>query len=579
MTFGRYCRIAIVPLAAAAGLFSVTTAKHDPIWAFGGGSTLGGIAELGAGWSLVGAGLLFWSRHPQNRFGPLFAVAGFAWFLPEWSNPGVGTALGFTLGLVGLVACTPLFAHAALAYPTGRLRSRVDVAVVASSYAGALILLGLLPTTVFDPKGAGCFQCPQNLALTRGDLELFEAFNRYGLWIGIGWLLALCVLLAWRLVRAAQAAVVVAVALVPAIVYVALVTWEFQRSLARGILGNDSFDQGVWRLEALALGAFALAVVGGLVRDRQARASLARLVVELGEMPRPGAVRDALALTLGDPRLELAYRRPDTGRYVDGLGHLVDIRPDRGQAVTPLLRGDVTVAALVHDAHLSDEPGLLQEVLAAARIAVENEQLQAEVRAQLEDLRASRARIVETGDAERRRLERDLHDGAQQLLVALFYDLRVAQARVEADADSELMTLLLSAGEKAQTALGDLRELAHGIYPAILAEAGLAAALETLADEAPLPVELGNVTLERYSEPVEAAAYRTVVEGIHDAAEREATFVSVDVGREEGRVIVTLRDDGAARTSPLVHLADRIGALGGSLEVGETTLRAVVPCA
>ena len=373
MTFGRYCRIAIVPLAAAAGLFSVATAKHDPIWAFAGGSTLGGVAELAAGWSLVGAGLLFWSRHPKNRFGPLLAVAGFAWFLPEWSNPGVGTALGFTLGLVGLVACTPLVAHAALAYPTGRLRSRLDVAVVASSYAGALILLGLLPTTVFDPK-AECFQCPQNLALTRGNLELFEAFNRYGLWIGIGWLLALCVLLAWRLVRAAQAAVVVAVALAPAIVYVALVTWEFQRSLARGILGNDSFDQGVWQLEALALGAFALAVAAGLVRDRQARASVARLVVELGEMPRPGAVRDALAVTLGDPRLELAYRRPDTSRYVDGLGRLVDIRPDRGQAVTPLLRGDMPVAALVHDAHLSDEPGLLQEVLATARLAVENEQ-------------------------------------------------------------------------------------------------------------------------------------------------------------------------------------------------------------
>jgi signal transduction histidine kinase len=243
------------------------------------------------------------------------------------------------------------------------------------------------------------------------------------------------------------------------------------------------------------------------------------------------------------------------------------------------LRGEVPVAALVHDASLRDQPGLLQEVLAAAQIAVENEQLQAEVRAQLEDLRTSRARIVETGDAERRRLERDLHDGAQQLLVALFYDLRVAQARVEADVDSELTTLLLSAGEKAQTALGELRELAHGIYPAILAQAGLAASLETLADEAPLPVELGDVAPERYSEPVETAAHRTVAEGIEDAAAREATFVSVDVGRDEGRIIVTVRDDGTERTLPLVHLADRIGALGGSLEVGETSLRAVMPCA
>ncbi len=578
MTVGRYGRIAIVPLAATAGLFSLATARHDPVWAFAGGSTLGGIAELGAGWALVGAGLLFWIRHPQNRFGPLLAVAGFAWFLPEWTDPGVGSALAFTVGLVGFGVCTPLVAHAALAYPTGRMRSRVDVAVVASSYAGALLLLGLLPTTVFDPKAAGCFQCSQNLALIRGDLELFDTFNRYGLWVGIGWLVALGALLVWRLVRSAHVAAVAA-ALVPAIVYVALVTWEFQHSLARGILGNDSFDQRVWRSEAAALGAFALAVVWGLVRERQARARVARLVVELGEMPRPGAVRDALAQTLGDPRLELAYRRPDTGRYVDGLGRVADIHPGRSQAVTPLLRGDTPVAALVHDARLSDDPGLLEEVLATARIAVENEQLQAEVRAQLEDLRTSRARIVETGDAERRRLERDLHDGAQQLLVALSYDLRVAKARVEADVDSELTTLLSSAGAKAQTALGELRELAHGIYPAILAEAGLEAALATLADEAPLPVELGDVTPERYTEPVETAAYRTVVEGIDDAAGREATFVSVDVGREEGRLIVTLRDDGAARMSPLVHLADRVGALGGSLEVGETTLRAVVPCA
>jgi signal transduction histidine kinase len=532
---------------------------------------------LGAGWALVAAGLLFWRQHPRNRFGPLLTGAGFAWFLPEWTDPGVGSALAFTVGLVGFVACTPLVAHAALSYPTGRLRSRLDVAVVTISYGGALLLLGLLPTTAFDPKAAGCFQCPQNLALIRSDLDLFDTVNRYGLRIGIGWLLALCVLLVWRLVRTVHVAVVAAT-IVPAIVYVGLVTWEFQHSLARGFLGNDSFDQRVWRSEAVALGAVALAVLWGLVRERRARATVARLVVELGEMPRPGAVRDALAQTLGDPVLELAYRRPGTDRYVDGLGRPVDVRPGRGQAVTPLLRGEVPVAALVHDAGLGDEPGLLQEVVAAARIAVENEQLQAEVRAQLEDLRASRARIVETGDAERRRLERDLHDGAQQLLVALSYDLRVAQARVEADSGSKLTTLLTSAGEKAQTALGELRELAHGIYPAILAEAGLEAAIATLADEAPLPVELGNVKPERYSEPVETAAYRTVVDGIDDAAGREATFVSVDVYREDGRLIVMLRDDGAGRRSALVHLTDRIGALGGSLEVGATSLRAEIPC-
>ena len=216
--------------------------------------------------------------------------------------------------------------------------------------------------------------------------------------------------------------------------------------------------------------------------------------------------------------------------------------------------------------------------MAAARVAVENEQLEAEVRARLEELRASRARIVETADAERRRLERDLHDGAQQRLLALSYDLRRARAAAEADGNGELTTLLATAGDEAQTALAELRELAHGIYPAILAEAGLAAALETLADDAAVPVELGNVTAERYSAPVETAAYLTAAEAIDDAARRGATLASVDVDRDGDGLVLTVYDDGAARTSTLVHVADRVGALGGSLDVGQTTLRAEIPC-
>ena len=579
MTPGRYGRLAIALLAVAPGVLSIAAARRDPVGSFAGRSTLGGIAELSAGWSLVAAGLLFWIRHRQNRFGPLLTAAGFAWFLPEWSNPGVGTALGFTAGLVCFVACVPLVGHAALAYPTGRLRSRSALVVVAGSYAGALLLLGLLPTTVFDPKATGCLQCPRNLVLTSGDAGLFDTFNHYGVLIGLGWLAALGALLLWRLVRPSRAgATLILLVLAPAMVYLGLVAWDFQHSMARGILSNDSFDQRLWRYEAAALTAFGLAVGWGLLRERQARGSIARLIVELGQMPKQGAVRDALRQTLGDPGLELAYSRPGAGGYVDADGRPIDLSPGPGQAVTPLLRGEALVAALVHDSRLVDQPGLLQEVLDGARIAVENEQLQAEVRAQLEELRASRARIVETGDAERRRLERDLHDGAQQSLLALSYDLRLART-VAADSDPEVGTLLASAADEAQTALGELRELAHGIYPAILAEAGLVAALTTLADEAPLPVELGEVTTERYPAAVETAAYLTGAEAISDAARRTATFVSVDVRREGMRLVVTVGDDSAAERSALVHLSDRIGALGGSLEVEATTLRAVIPCA
>jgi signal transduction histidine kinase len=580
MTSGRFGRLAIVFIAAALGILSLAAARSDPVGSFAGKPALGGSAARGAGWSLVAAGLLFWIRHRRNRFGPLLTAAGFAWFLPEWSNPGVDTALGFAVGSLCFVACAPLIAHAALAYPAGRLRSRLDVVALSGAYAGALVLLGLLPATVFDPKPTGCFDCPRNLVLIRGDDGLFDTFNRYGLRVGLGWLAVLGTLLLWRLVRSLRTgAALVPLVLVPATAYLGLVAWDFQHSLPGGILSNDSFDQRLWRYEAIALAALAFAVGWGLFRERRARASIARLIVELGQMPRPGAVRDALRRTLGDPGLEIAYSRPQITGYVDASGRSMEPRPGLDQVVTPLLRGDAPVAALVHDRRLLDQPQLLQEVLDTARIAVENEQLQAEVRAQLEELRASRARIVETGDAERRRLERDLHDGAQQHLLALSYDLRLAYAAAEADGDPSLVTLLASAGDQAQTALGDLRALAHGIYPAILAEAGLAPALATLADEAPVPVELGEVAAERYGAPIETAAYLTVAEAIDDATRREAKFISIEVVRAGDRLAVTARDDGGARSSPLVHLADRIGALGGFIDVGPTTLRAEIPCA
>jgi signal transduction histidine kinase len=579
MARGLYGWIAVVSLAAALGILSLATARHDPAGSYADMSTLGAIAELAAGWSLVATGLLFWHRHSDNRFGPLLTAAGFAWFLPELSNPHVGTAIGFTVGLVGFAACAPLVGHAALAYPTGRLRSPLEVGVVAVSYASALLLLGLLPTTVFDTRASGCLECPSNFVLVRGDADLFDSFNRYGLRIGVGGVAALGVLLVWRLVRSPPAAAIVVLpALVPATAYLALVAWDLQHSLARGILSNDPFDQRLWRYEAAALTAFALGVAWGLFRERQARQSVARLVVELGQMPRPGAVRDALRQTLGDPSLELAYRRPEDGGYIDASGFPMGVEPGPGLATTPLVRGDTPVAALVHDVRLLDQPGLLQEVLSATNIAVENEQLQAEVRAQLEDLRGSRMRIVEAGDAERRRLERDLHDGAQQSLLALSYDLRLARANAEANGDRATVTLLASAADQAQTALLELRELAHGIYPAILAEAGLPAALATLTEAAPLALQLGAVPQERYTAPVETAAYVAVAEAVEDAAARGATFLAAEIIRDGGRLLVTSEDDGAERSSKLVHLADRIGALGGSLEIGPTTLRAEIPC-
>jgi signal transduction histidine kinase len=234
------------------------------------------------------------------------------------------------------------------------------------------------------------------------------------------------------------------------------------------------------------------------------------------------------------------------------------------------------VALVTHAAGIAE---LEQELGAAVRLALENERLQAEVLAQLDDLRVSRTRIVERGDAERRRLERDLHDGAQQQLLALSYDLRLAQAGAKADGDVETAALLTEAATEAQSALGELRELAEGIHPAILSEGGLAPALKSLADTAPLAVELRETTEERYTAPVETTAYLVVVDAIDDSRRRGATYAAVRAVRHEQRLVVEVTDDGPKRTASLIRLVDRVGAIGGRLQVQATTLRAEIPCA
>jgi signal transduction histidine kinase len=571
---GRYGRLSLALLALAFGLWTLDRARHDPVYSFAGASALGAVAELAAGWGLIGAGLVFWQRHRGNPCGPLLVAAGFAWFLPEWTNVGVGSALGFTAGLIGIAACAPLVGHAALAYPTGRLRSQLEDVTVAAGYLGGIVLLGVLPTSVYDPKAALCLQCSRNLALIRGSPGLYNSFEHYGLRIGIGWLAALAFLLVWRLAHVPPAGVVV-VALVslPAVAYLLLVLWDFQHSLGRDVFDNDGFDVALWRSEALALALLALGVGWGLVRERRARGAVARLVVELGRAPRPGALRDALADTLGDPSLELAYKRPDTDDFVDAAGLSVEAAPGPGQSVTPLLRGGSPVAALVHDARLSDQPGLIEEVVSAARLGLQNEQLQAVVRAQIEDLRASRARIVEAADAERRRLERDLHDGAQQRIVALSLALQLLRSKPGTGADSEIEQRITAAQAKLQQGLVELRELAHGIYPAVLSDEGLAAAIDVLAEQANVPIRIVAVAKGRFSAAAENAAYFTVVEAIKGAEE-----ASVWIAHEEGRLVVRVRSSSIGAEYDRAEIADRVGALDGLMVAAGREIRAEIPC-
>jgi signal transduction histidine kinase len=312
----------------------------------------------------------------------------------------------------------------------------------------------------------------------------------------------------------------------------------------------------------------------GLLRLRMARWAVADLVVELSDAPPPERLRDALASALNDRTLDVAYWSDEAAGYVDGRG--VVVAPDAevaGRAVTLLERDGRPLAAILHDPALAEDPGLVAAVGAAVRLAVDNERLAAEVRSQLAEVQASRTRIVEASDAERRRVERNLHDGAQQRLVALSLALRRAKAELPSDAGPELTATLETAADQLKSALAELRELARGIHPAILTEAGLEAALRSLARESPVPVTSRIEVNQPVPEPVAAAAYYVAAEALANVAKyAEATGVTLVAHDDDRGLQVEVSDDGKGGADPgagsgLHGLADRVSALGGSLDV------------
>jgi signal transduction histidine kinase len=327
-----------------------------------------------------------------------------------------------------------------------------------------------------------------------------------------------------------------------------------------------------------------------LVRSRVARAgAVSELLLRLGEAPGTGSLRCRLSDALGDRSLQLVFWLEDKGRWVDSDGHVVELPAagDSARAWTAVELEGRRVGAIVHDVTLCEDPELLGSVAAAAGLAMENERLQAQLRARVEELRASRARIVEAGTHERRRLERNLHDGAQQRLVALSLTLRLAQGKVHTD--PEKADELLSAAQQELTlALGELRELARGIHPAVLSDRGLGAALEALAGRAPITVDLAELPGDRLPEPIEAAAYFVVAEALTNVVKyAHANQATVRVARCNGRAVVEVADDGIGGADPdrgsgLRGLADRVSALDGRMSLDSpagagTRLRAEIP--
>ena len=238
--------------------------------------------------------------------------------------------------------------------------------------------------------------------------------------------------------------------------------------------------EGELRVVVLAILRIGVAVglLVGVLRESAGRSRIADLVVRLDGLPPPAILRDALRDALSDPSLEVYRWDPGAASWADAAGLSVVLPADGPErAVIEIGEEGAPALAIALDPVLRDDPGLVAAATAAVRLAVENERLQAEVRSQLDDVRASRARIVEAQDAERRRLERDLHDGAQQRLVSLQISLQLLRRQLGPDADPATLAELDAATAEAREAVSEIRELARGVHPAVLTEAGLGPAL------------------------------------------------------------------------------------------------------
>jgi signal transduction histidine kinase len=565
-------------LAAAAGALAIAEGPGRST-TYAGSSAAGTTLTVCAGVGLIAAGLVIRLARRPGRTGDLALGAGLCWFAPEWAAWQDGPPLIPSIAMVAAGFTFPLIVHLVLTHPTGRAGSKPARVLVTAVYAEALLTaaaLALFRDPYFDP---GCLaNCTVNSFLVRPLPSLARAVEVGDRWFTAAAALALIAVCAGRQARAsAPARQRLLPVHLPAIGFAAAVV--ARSAVLQETAVEDPFNTALFTIFAIGSAAVTLLAAGlisGVARARGERRAVARIAANLDQAPAPGFLQSALAQSLHDPGLRIAYWLPGAQRYADPSGQAVP-EPSAmpGRTVTRLTRNGRVIVAITHSGAV---PAIETQLGPAIRLGLENERLQAELLAQLEELRASRARIVQAADAERRWLERDLHDGAQQRLLALSYDIRLARAAAQADGDTQAELTLAAAAGETQAALEDLRELAHGIYPAVLAEAGLGPALATLADTAPLPVDIRQVADRRYPAEAEAVAYFTVAEALDDAARRGADHAAVSLAREGGQLVVTVEDNGSGGASPMVAAADRVGALGGTLSSGPNICRAEIPC-
>ena len=528
----------------------------------------------------IAVGLYAWREGTHTRFGRLLVMAGTGWFLVALSSSS--DSLLFTVGRVAGWTVEAGLVYLMLAFPSGRLTTRVDralagsaVAVVAILFVPTVFVTEAFPTlSQFSTCAANC---PENAFML---LDSEPAFVD-AVVVPLRELIAVLVLLAvvCRLTyRIRHASRLMRTALTPVLSIAILRTLVFAAALtARRGGAGDSVLTVVTGMIALGLPALCLGFLVGLVRWRLHTAdALLNLSRGLRSRPDPERIRDLIAETLPDPTVELLYWRSENGGgWVDSQEQRLALPPEQTNRCITVIRDESgPVAAIVHDAALSEQRPFVEAVGCYALVWDDNQRLAARVQSSLQELRASQARILGAADDERRRIERDLHDGGQQRLVALRIRLELAE-QVTGQDPARARSLLHRLGQEVDAAIDELRSLAAGVYPSLLAARGLPDAIRSAALQSPLPARVEVDGSDRYPKEIETAAYFCCIEAMQNVSKHavDASTISVSL-RRNGDLRFEVRDDGAgfevedAGTGQgLMNMRDRLAAVGGKLEI------------
>jgi len=551
-----------LPLVAASSLFLGGTSTH---LAYPGGAAMYGTYITVAP---VLVGLAWWRRRPGSRLGPLLVALGYLSWPISWQGSDV--PLIYSLGVVAAAAPIAMSLYVCLAFSTGRLRTAAERRLVALLVLVLTLFFGtaLLTSDTLAGEGpiAACVvACPGNPFQLSAQPQLQEAVGTLVTYVGLGVVAGIAAV--WiRRFRAAtrpQRRSLVPVASSSLLLVPTLFVVYFS-VLVLGVDGR-TYEALSWLLVGMWI-LFPLGFAVALLQaDLFAGRALRQLLSELASHPTPERWRDIVAGALDDPSLRLAYWDPHAGRFRDADGGELAPRQRSGREWTEVRRDGLRVAALDTDDALVEHAELLDVAASATLLAVETGRLEGE-------LRASQARALAAADAERRRIGRDLHDTAQQRLVALRVHLSLAGERLQ----PQELPIVEQLERELDAALDELQNVARGIYPHALAQYGLAAALRSAVRTTALPVTILDETQGRHPGPVELAVYFSCLEALQNAAKHAGAGASASIWLSDGDGGLRFRveDDGRgfdpASAEPgagLANLVERLQAVGGSIRI------------